>query len=797
VDFLIATIVFPLLLLLLSLGGGLLVDRGLGGRLPGALIPITGLAALVIVAELCTYWEATAWLAPWASVAVAVAGVVAGWERLRGTRPDWWLVTATLAVYVVACAPVLLSGRVTLAGYLLDTTVAFHLAGADYLIEHARNFGRLPESSFRGTMESYFGIRYPGGGQTLLGGGSRLVGESALWLYQPLLSALLAFCAAPLYYMARSVKMPRPAAAAAAFFAATPALVYAYLQMGAIKELAVLPFILLLGALLVLLPRLIDAGLRGALAPAVVGAAGVGAIGLAFVPWLLGTLLVGLLLLVLAGGVRERARELATWTVALVLMLVLLGLPTFGPIGESLTLARALSASNAALAADPGNLLRPLLPAQMGGIWLGGSHRFDPPRIQLTYALIGVMFAAAVLGLAWLVRRREWPVVGFAAVLAVVLVALTARGTNWTDAKLLVITSPMVVLLAAIGVDSLRRGGRRVEAALLAIPLALGILASNAFTYHDTNLLPTDRYEELVSIGERYSGDGPTLLPEFDEFALYALADMAPAGPGFASKGDEDLVTLHNGDATGYGHSYDVDLLRPDAVERADTIVVRRRPDASRPPANFRLAERGTYYDVWRRVDGVNVLGHRRGGGGGQPAGVIRCASIGALARGARSRQASLAFVARPRVLVLDPQRAGDLPGGWGELDEGVALSTPGLLRQRFEIEGGRYRVWLKGDFARPVTVAVDGRQIGEIGGQTGNEGNYGGLPPVALRPGRHVLTIERPGGGLQPGDGGPSRLLATVVEPPQASSRVQVMPPGRWRLLCGQSLDWVEIIRR
>ena len=796
-DFVVATVAFPLLILLLALGSGLLVDRGLGGLLPGALIPITGLALLVAVAELCTYWESTAWLAPWAFAVVAVAGAALGWRRLAGMRPNWWLVGASIAVYLAACAPVLLAGRVTIAGYLLDTTVAFHLAGADYLLEHARNFGRLPESSFRGTMENYFGIRYPGGGQTLLGGGSRIVGQPGIWLYQPLLALLLAFCAAPLYCMARSVGMARAAAAIAAFFAATPALVYAYLQMGAIKELTVLPFVLLLGALLVLMPRLLDAGPRGALAPAVVGAAGVGAIGLAFMPWLIGTLLVALVLVVVGGGARERARQLAVWAVALVVMLVLLGLPTFGPISESLTLARGLSASNEVLAADPGNLVRPLLPAQLAGVWLGGSHRIDPPRIEMTYALIGLTMAAAGFGLASLLRRRQWPLLGFAAVLGLVLIALTLRGTNWTDAKLLVLTSPLVVLLAAIGVHALARLGRRLEAVALAALLGLGILASNAYTYHDTNLLPTDRYEELLAIGERYSDDGPALLPEFDEFGLYALADMAPAGGGFASKPPQ-LAMLRDGTPTGYGHSYDLDSFDLAAVDGFATIVSRRRPDASRPPASFRLAERGRHYDVWRRSGDVEVLTHEPAGGPDQPGGTVSCATVGDLAAEARAADGLLAYVPRPPLTVLDPQLAGVAPEGWGELPEGLALSTPGVLRQRFEVPAaGRYRIWLEGDFARPLEVAVDGEPIGEAGYQSGNEGNYATPLDVTLAAGRHTLEIERDGGEPRPADGGASRLVDVVVEPAGGPLPVRSLPPDRWRLLCGLPVDWIEVVRR
>ena len=78
--------------------------------------------------------------------------------------------------------------------------------------------------------------------------------------------------------------------------AATPALVYAYAQMGAIKEMTALPFVLLLGALLVLLPRLLALGWRGALVPALVAAAGIGAIGLAFLPWFAATLAAGVCL---------------------------------------------------------------------------------------------------------------------------------------------------------------------------------------------------------------------------------------------------------------------------------------------------------------------------------------------------------------------------------------------------------------------------------------------------------------------------------------------------------------------
>lgn len=799
-EFVVATVLFPLLLAILALGGGLLVDRIAGQVVPGVLLAAVGLAVLVLVAELCTYWEATASLVPYAFALVGVAGLIAGRRRLMTARPDWWVVGASVAVYAMVCAPVLLHGNVTLAGYLLDTTVAFHLAGSDYLLEHARNFARLPESSFRTTMESYFGMSYPGGGQTLLGGGSRLVGVDAIWLYQPLLSLLLAFCAAPLYFLARAASIPRPPAAVAAVVASAPALVYAYAQMGAIKELAVLPFVLLLGPVLVLMPRWLAQGWRGALVPAVVGAGGVGAIGLAFLPWLGMTLLAGGVLLLVGSRWRELGpRTVAIWVAAFAVALVLLALPTFGALGDSLTLAKSLSTSNAVAVADPGNLIRPLQRAQLAGIWLGGSHRVDPAEHRdLTYALIGIAFAAAALGAAFLVRRRNWPLVGFAAVMAIVWVALTLRGTVWTDAKLLVITSPIVVLLAAIGLDSLRRSGRRVEAIALAVPLVIGVLWSNALAYHETNLAPTERVRELLSIGEQRASQGPTLVPDFDEFALYALADMAPAGPGFSYK-PAPLATLRDGSGTGYGQSYDLDALDPATVQSYETIVARRRPDASRPPANYRLAERGDYYDVWRRARAVDVLEHVPAGQGLQPAGVVGCQRIAALARRASAAGASLWYAPRPRMPAIDALSIERRPEAWGEAADGIGLGTPGIARKRFEVsDPGVYDVWLKGDFARALHVRIDGREIGSVSGQTGNAGNYARPLRVRLGRGAHTLTLERRGGSLRPGDAAPTVLRAIVFEPASAAGPppVRQLDPDAWRRLCGRPVDWVEVTR-
>jgi hypothetical protein len=796
--YLIAMFVFPVLLAFLAIGAGLLVDRISRPVIPGVLVPPVGLAALVVVSELFAYRELTAPAVPVALVVVSLAGYVAGLPRLRTVRPDWWPIAAGAATYVLVALPVLLLGRATVAGYLLDTTAAFHLLGSDYLLEHARNFSGLPPSATSGTLQGYYGTGYPSGGQTLLGGTGRLVGTDRIWLYQAFLAMLAAFCAPVLYYLGRVAELARPLAAGTAVLASAPALVYAYAQMGAIKELAALPFVVLLGGVLVLLPKLVAGGLRGIAMPAVVVAAGVGVIGFSFAPWVVLAGLAGLVLVLWEGGlVRERIRSLALWIVAFAVGLVVLAIPTFGPLSRSLSLARSLSTSNATAVADPGNLLQPLKPVQMFGVWLVGTHRVEPTTwIQETYALIGLTIAMALLGAVFLVRRRNWPLAAWVVVSAVAWALLTRRGAAWTDAKLLVLTSPVAVLLAGIGVESLRRAGRKLEALTVATAIAAGILVSNAFTYHDTNLAPTDRYEELMDVGKDFAGAKGTLVPEFDEFALYVLRKMAPDGPGFSLK-TPGVALLRDGTPTAYGHSYDLDLLSPEVVTSYPLIVKRRRPDSSRPPASFAPAFIGDSYEVWKRTGDIDVIEHLPAGRGFQPASTVRCSAIQSLARGAQRGGGQLAFVPRTRLITVDPARAAR-PLAWGTLAQGVALGSPGVLTSGFRLPiTGRYKIWLEGDFGRALTISIDGRRAGSVGYQSGNEGNVARPLTVSLAAGRHRLKIKRGGGGVRPGNGTPSRIVAVFFEPDAGTPAVKTLPASDWHRLCGRSVDWVEAIRR
>ena len=796
-SFLLVTVVMPALLVVLAVGAGLAVERATGQRLPGLLIPPLGLAALMVAGELSAWARPFPSATPVALVAVAAGGYALGWKRLRAARIDPWAVAAAAGAYLVVCLPVLAAGRVTLAGYLLDTTVGVHLTGAEALAEHGRDYSSLTPSSHRAYLENYLGVQYPTGGHALLLGLGRLSGQDLIWVYQPFLAALVAFCAPILSFLAASAGAGRRLAAVSGFVSAVPALVFSYAQMGAIKELAVLPPLLLLGAVLVSFPRQLGAGWRAVVPLAVTGGAGIAAIGVSFGPWLLPTALGCLVVAVFA--LREGRIELPAvgrQALGLAGLVVVLSLPTVAALSDSLTITKGLSASNAVAAADPGNLLQPLHETQMLGIWLHGTHRLNPQRFLFeTHLLIAVAALSALLGGLFLLRRRAWTLLGFVGISAIVWFALTRYGKTWTDAKLLVLASPVAVLMAMIGAASLARGRWRVLGGALLAAMTAGVLLSNALVYHDTNLAPTDRYKELVSIGERFAGQGPTLTPDFDEFALYALRNLDPDLPGGAFK-SRAARRLRGGRRPEYGHSYDLDALPIGSVRHYPMIVVRRSPEQSRPPSGYRRAFAGRWYEVWRRAEPVTVLAHVPAGRDGSAQGRPACGQVRSARAAIAAKGDVLTHVRTPSSTRIRPERAARSPN-WGEVPGGIRLSGAGELSAPVTLPaGGDHLIWLKGDFTRRVEVLVDGRPVGSVAYESGGNGNYAEPIAAHLRRGQHRLGLRRGGGTLRPGDGGYSRLLAIVVER-RGEPVMHATRPRRWRALCSARVDWVEAVTR
>jgi hypothetical protein len=731
--FVLTTLVYPLVLALLCVGAALLVDRVSGGWLPAMLLPAVGAAALIAVSQLSTYVTPLAPATPYLLLAVALAGFVLARDRVRALArvarssgaARWQLLVCPLA-YLLALAPVLLAGRATFSSYMALADSAVHMLGADFLIRHGQDYSHLDlRNSYGLFVHNYYGSSYPSGADTLYGGSSFLLGLPLIWTFQPFVAFMLATAAGPAWVLVRRVGLDGALAALATLTVTLPALVYAYELIGSVKEIASLALILSMGALVVSHRRWLGAGARAAIPFALLVAAGVSALGVAFGAWALAAALV---LGVLALSELTPRRMFGLLGVG-VLVLVVAAWPTWTKVSGSLNVASAIVSTS-----NPGNIHTPLRASQMFGVWLGGSYLELPSGVLLTLTSVAIAFvlAAAIVGVGNAVRARWYALAGWFGLSILVWLLLGTYATTWANAKTLMLTSPLVMLMVWAGIAAMRGSRIRIAAPLVAFLLVGGVLVSDALQYHASNLAPTARYEELASINTRFAGKGPTLFDDFDEYALYELRDMDIGGPDFVYPPPALAAA-----AGGYGKPVDLDRIAPSALTAYPLIVTRRDPSAARPPAAYGLLWQGVYYQVWGRARGV----HSR-------AGVL------ATTQNAQLVKVSLKRTIRPR--------------DWRIIHKSIVMNGPGTLSATFSVpHAGIWELWLKGEVMRALTIRVDGRTLGRLGGQLdGNSLVVNPLTPLraTLTAGRHTLTILRPGANLAPGDGGAATLAAIFL---------------------------------
>jgi hypothetical protein len=852
--FVLTTLVYPVVLALLCVGAGLLVYRASATDLPAMLLPVVGAAALIVVSQITTYLTPVAPATPYLLVVVALAGWVLGRGRVRMLVGAWrtsaWQVVIGPLVYALALAPVLLAGRPTLSSYMALADSAVHMLGADFLIAHGQDYSHLDlGNSYGATMHAYYGSSYPSGADTLLGGSAFLLRLPAIWAFQPLTAFMLATATGPAWVLARRVGLECAWAAMAALTIALPALVYAYELIGSIKEIVALPLVLGMGALVVTHRRWLWGGARAAIPFALLVAAGVAALGPAFGVWALAAALVLATVAVVellrakhsgrvptmgepvaqttlpharvgqpflqnpqtpedlasaglyvrdsaepasAAGRAPTPRRLAVLLGVGAFTLLVAAWPTWADLSGSLHVAQAIASTS-----NPGNLHAPLRPAQLLGIWFGGSYKLLPSgtALTLTYVLVALVLALALVGVGNAVRTGRYALAGWFALLIVVWLLLSKYATTWADAKTLVLTSPAVILMTWAGIAAMRSSALRLGAPLVAVLLVGGVLVSDALQYHESNLAPTARYEELASVNRRFAGRGPALFDDFDEYALYVLRDLDVGGPSFAHP-PPALARVGGG----YARPVALDRIAPRKLAAYPLIVMRRDPTSVRPPVAYRLLWQGSYYEVWGRRTGARpALAHVSidGPPNASRAQCVRVAKrLVPRARGGRL----LAALAPTLVTAPIPRLRFYRPPGWARARRGILMRRAGTLRIAFGLpHGGLWQLWLQADIMRELRVSIDGHALGSLAGQLGGNSLVANtLSPLRVRlsAGPHTIAIARPGIGLAPGDGGAAVLSAILLTPvgPAGEPALRVVHAGGVRSLCARPLQWVEL---
>jgi hypothetical protein len=422
-----------------------------------------------------------------------------------------------------------------------------------------------------------------------------------------------------------------------------------------------------------------------------------------------------------------------------------------------------------------GNLIGPLSAWQVFAIWPIGDFRMRPHHQALpTYVLIAVVIAAGVGGLWWAWRQRGWELLAYVVIAGVGCALFLTVSSPWVGGKTLAMASPAALAAALAGCAAVLANRRVVEASVVALAIAGGVLWSNVDQYHDVWLAPRAQLHELETIGHDFAGQGPALMTNYEPYgARHFLRNLDPEG---ASELRRRFVYLTNGKLLDKGGSADIDRIRLDGLLVYRTLVLRRGPAASRPPSVYRLVWSGRYYEVWQRPQPPvkTILQHLPLGNDTQAAGVPSCAAVRRLG----ALGGTLTTATRPEAISLGQ------PPARGEI--GLTVSVPAA---------GDYIAWVGGDWFGLVSISVDGRKVGSMREELDWPGLYTDLGSVLLTAGEHLVRIRYDTGGWHPGSGGTPYAFGPV-----ALSRVDAREPVETtsspQSLCGRRLDWVEAVR-
>jgi hypothetical protein len=239
----------------------------------------------------------------------------------------------------------------------------------------------------------------------------------------------------------------------------------------------------------------------------------------------------------------------------------------------------------------------------------------------------------------------------------------------------------------------------------------------------------------------------------------------------------------------------DLDQIETDQLDPYNLLVVRRSPFESRPPADFRLAFSGKYYEVWkRRPVGGTLLRHLPLGNSLDPGATVDCASVSALAREAGpSGHLVAARVGLPHTVSFSgatapvtwssPAPSTIVPGGSGTASAALAFSP------------GRYELWVGGAVFGDLGVDVDGRHVGSLQAVVDNQGGLEPVGTVKVSGDLHRFKLVYSQNILEPGSGAPSYGIGPVTVSPVRRGDLGTVkiPANAYHRLCGRRWDWVE----
>ena len=645
------------------------------------LAPTIGFAALLAVAAAGAEIEGGATAALALVAALSVASLAFSLFRRSTSVLGWDAVPVAAIVLVLLALPFLASGRVGVLGMGSSNDMVDHLTGAYWLQAGAE--GVVPRPVLYG---------YPLGPQSLaasLGqvGLSLPAAFTGIMFAAPVLAAISALAAFP--------QATRPVRWWAAVLVGIPYLLASYFGQGEFAE--VIAGVLIL-ALALTVREVVQEESRAPLRSAVpVGLVAAGMVSTYSYLGLVWPLTLGAFVLVIhVLSTRARvdaARSAVVRALPLVLVAAVVLLVAAG--AQATRIARFADAPYANTPRDRmGNLVDPISPLAVLGVWPTGDVRARPEHEVL--AAIGgtAALGALVLALVWWARRRELVILAAVAACALVYAQASLVKNPYAAAKALPVAAPLVALVLAVPwLDawsrrrrerSVGRRGRSTLVAAAGAALALGATASTAVALRDVYVGTHVHGKALGALRPDVAGS-PTLFLGYDDFAHWYLrdAELTTVGRLYA----RSVAPLRREKPWLRGQGFDFDSVDAETLDRARFVIAPRTPYASSPPENFVLRRENRWYGLWERT-GPTRPRSVPPGELGAPGAMLDCSSDG-LARFPRDGVA--AVLSSPVVAAMSRWK--------GTVDRGDAAT------QTLELPAGRWDVALQYASRRPLRI--------------------------------------------------------------------------------------------
>ncbi|HYG96253.1 MAG TPA: hypothetical protein VD741_04005 [Solirubrobacterales bacterium] len=455
------------------------------------------------------------------------------------------------------------------------------------------------------------------------------------------------------------------------------------------------------------------------------------------------------------------------------------------------------------------NTYGPVSALEALGIWPTSNYRLDAEGGVRLPGLAGTISILALLvGVAWWTRRREATIpIALGAAALLYLASLPTSG-DYSQAKALMILSPLAMLVIArplleefprVGSRERGSGGQqrgvsggpplpapplRIGWAVLAVAFIGGAAYSSFLALRDAPVGPPGHGAELRAFLPKLHGQ-PVLYGAQDRFAAYELMGADTHVPLVEFPDDAVSPNAEKPFDTGDAYSpIDFDSFSRGTLDRFPYVITSRGAWNSQAPPNFKRIDSTPSYVLWEQTGPTPENRH-------------------VLLEGTEAGAFAGCAAPEIRILLANPGRASLFPdaaiGQKGDWSEGSILGTGSRTSQSLALPAGSWNLSIQyfspfdltlsaPGFSEELKAALDGQRPNTI--SLGNNGQFWPAGRYESDGGRirfTVSTAEATALQSLTGYDGKAYLGGLVAVPAEPH---RMVPLGQ---ACDQWIDWYE----